>query len=361
MQPGNVTSERLSTPLTKLLGIKHPIILAGMNAVSHSKLVAAVTVAGGLGVLGGLSLSPKMLKQEIAAVKAELRSQGFDPHKFGVDLALPQVGGSARATNHDYTHGKLPELIKIVCEERGALFVSAVGVPPKWAVDQLHEAGIPVMNMCGAPQHVDKALAVGVDIMCAQGTEGGGHTGDIATSVLLPMIVDYCKGKKSLLTGEEVMVVGAGGIYDGRGLAMALSYGCVGVWVGTRFVASQEASAPKRHKQAVIQAGPNATTRTLVYTGRPLRTLMTHYLQNWHDHRSEEIKELTNKGKIPFMHDMESKSRDEVSLAEVLPLLMGQVAGVISDLPPARQIVEEMVRDCIVVIRKNANCIVSSL
>jgi NAD(P)H-dependent flavin oxidoreductase YrpB (nitropropane dioxygenase family) len=202
----------LVTPLTKLLGIKHPVILAGMSGVSHAELVAAVSKAGGLGVVGGLMMQPHVLRELIHEVKAE------GVTKFGVDLALPQVGGTARKTNHDYTHGKLNELVDVIIEEGACLFVSAVGAPPKWVVDRLHGAGIPVMNMCGAPRHIEKALEVGCDIMCAQGTEGGGHTGSISTAVLLPQILDKVRGHKSRLTGEPIQVVAAGGIYDGRGL-----------------------------------------------------------------------------------------------------------------------------------------------
>lgn len=96
---------------------------------------------------------------------------------FGVDLALPQIGGNARKTNKDYTHGHLDELIDIIIEFKPVLFISAVGVPPKYIVDKLHKANILVMNMCGHPKHVRKALAVGVDLICAQGGEAGGHTG----------------------------------------------------------------------------------------------------------------------------------------------------------------------------------------
>jgi NAD(P)H-dependent flavin oxidoreductase YrpB (nitropropane dioxygenase family) len=106
--------------------------------------------------------------------------------------------------------------------------------------------------MVGHPKHVSKALAVGVDLICAQGGEGGGHTGDIAGSILLPACLDEVKGKKSPLTGEPVMVVAAGAMYDGRSLAAALSYGATGVWVGTRFVASVEAGAPKKHKEECV-------------------------------------------------------------------------------------------------------------
>ena len=171
---------------------------------------------------------------------------------FGVDLLLPQVGGGARKTNKDYTFGELPALIDIIIEEKAALFICAVGVPPKWAVEKLHSANIPVMNMIGAVKHVSKALEAGVDIICAQGGEGGGHTGDIPTSILLPEVVDACRGKTSSLTGGPILVVGAGGIFNGRGLASALSMGCSGVWVGTRFIASDEAGAGPTHKRRVV-------------------------------------------------------------------------------------------------------------
>jgi len=245
-------TETIQTPLTKLLGMKYPIMLAGMNVAAGPKLAAAVSNAGGLGVIGGLGYTPKMLRKNIQILKKNLNDKNAP---FGVDLLLPQVGGSARKTNYDYTHGTLPALIDIIIEEKAALFVSAVGVPPKYAVDKLHAAGIPVMNMIGAPKHVKKAIAAGVDIICAQGGEGGGHTGDVGTSILIPSVVDLCKGHKSPLTGEPIYVVAAGGIYDGRGLAMSLVLGAQAAWVGTRFVASKEAGAPKRHKEGVVATG----------------------------------------------------------------------------------------------------------
>ena len=110
-------------------------------------------------------MTPKVLRQEIKDIKSQLVSPNLP---FGVDLALPQVGGNARKTNHDYTHGTLPELCDIIIEEKASIFVSAVGVPPQWMIDKLHGAGIPVMNMVGAPHHAIKALDRGVDIICAQ-------------------------------------------------------------------------------------------------------------------------------------------------------------------------------------------------
>ena len=225
--------QTIKTGLTDMLGIKHPVMLAGMNAVAHADLVAAVTNAGGIGTIGGLMLSPKALKSEIDEAKALIADK--ENPRFGVDLAIPQIGGNARKTNHDYTHGHLPELIDIIIEEKASLFVCAVGVPPRWAVDKLHAAGIPIMNMIGHPKHVDKALGAGVDIICAQGSEGGGHTGDIATTVLIPSVIDKCKGRISPLTGKQVRARQVGGRAGKRVDGRAGSRTCSRT-VGQRFV-----------------------------------------------------------------------------------------------------------------------------
>jgi NAD(P)H-dependent flavin oxidoreductase YrpB (nitropropane dioxygenase family) len=135
--------------------------------------------------------------------------------------------------------------------------------------------------MIGHPRHVTKALASGVDLICAQAGEGGGHTGDIPASILIPACVDAVKGHKSPLTGGPVYIIGAGAIYDGRGLAANLCWGAQAVWVGTRFVATVEAAAPKAHKDALLKCGYEDATTTLIYTGRPLRGYRTPYVHDW--------------------------------------------------------------------------------
>jgi len=155
-------------------------------------------------------------------------------------------------------------------------------VPPKDVVDKLHKANILVMNMIGHPKHIPRALKQGVDIICAQGGEGGGHTGDIPFSILIPACLDALKGAKSPLTGRPVYLVAAGGIYDGRGLAASLAFGAEAVWVGTRFVASLEAGVSKRHKDAVVAANHGDTITTTIYTGRPLRVRRTPYVEDWY-------------------------------------------------------------------------------
>lgn len=275
----------------------------------------------------------------------ELKSNLSDTSlPFGVDLALPQVGGSARKTNHDYTHGQLDELIEVTIKSGAKLFISAVGVPPARTIKQLHEAGILIMNMVGAPRHAEKALEAGVDIVCAQGGEGGGHTGDIANSILIPTVVDVARKYNSPLTGRPAMVVAAGGIHDGRGLASSLMQGAVGVWVGTRFVAAEESGASRLHKESVVDADFSDTVRTLVVSGRPLRVRMNAYIKGWEE-QPEKIKGLTDRGVVPMMKDMEDGKDVD------LPFLMGQVAAIIKDIKPAKVIVEDMVREAVAMIK----------
>ncbi len=331
----------LATPLTRMLGIDCPVLLAGMNGVSHSELAAAVTNAGGLGVIGGLTMTPRVLREEIAELKAGLR----DPRggKFGVDLAIPQIGGSARKTNHDYTHGHLAELIDIIVEEGAALFVCAVGVPPRWVVDKLHAGNVMVGNMVGHPQHVRKALAAGVDLIIAQGTEAGGHTGDVATLPLIPQCVDLCRGQVSPFNGKPVQVVAAGGIYDGRGVAAALALGATGVWVGTRFIACEESAAGPKHRNAVLRAQSTDTTRTLIYSGRPLRVYNSPYVRDWNENKLDKIKELTGRGIIPAGWDRKRmlEAGEEFDFMAWMPDLMGQAAGAINEVLPAAAIIDE--------------------
>lgn len=135
--------------------------------------------------------------------------------------------------------------------------------------------------MVGHPKHVPKAIEAGVDLICAQAGEGGGHTGDIPASILIPSCVDAAQGHYSSLTGQPIYVVGAGAIFDGRGLAANLAWGAQAVWVGTRFLASVESGAPKIHKELTVSAGLDDTVRTLVYTGRPCRLRKTAYLEDW--------------------------------------------------------------------------------
>ncbi|KAK8112133.1 uncharacterized protein PG998_008590 [Apiospora kogelbergensis] len=332
----------ISTPLTKLLGIQHPIVLAGMARTSGAALAAAVSNAGGLGVIGGFMYTPDQLREIVRDMKAL-----FDrpDRPFGIDLALPQVGGGARATNHDYTAGKLDELIDITIASGARLFISAVGVPPASVIKRLHDAGIYVMNMVGHPKHAVKALEAGVDLVCPQGGEGGGHTGDIAGNILIPAVADVARRyRPALLRGQPAMVVAAGGVHDGRGLAAALMQGAAGVWVGTRFVASAEAGCSEEHKRAVVACGFDETERTLVLSGRPLRMRTNDYVARWHA-RPDKIRELCDRGITPIEWDFDQGHDVDP------PHLMGQVAGAITKIQPAGEIVREMVDEALQMLK----------
>jgi NAD(P)H-dependent flavin oxidoreductase YrpB (nitropropane dioxygenase family) len=347
-----MSSPTLETPLTRLLGIDTPIMLAGMNGVSHSKLATAVTNGGGLGVIGGLTMSPDELRSQIKDIKDNLDDKNAP---FGVDLAIPQIGGSARKTNHDYTHGNLPELIDVIVEEGATIFVCAVGVPPNWVVEKLHAGGVLIGNMVGHPQHVPKALAAGVDIIIAQGGEAGGHTGQVSTLVLIPQCVDLVRGHVSPLNGEPIQVVGAGGIFDGRGVAAALAMGATGVWVGTRFICAEESSAGPKHRRAVLSAQSTDTTQTLIFSGRPLRVYNSDYVRAWNEEHAAEIDELTGKGILPAAWDSEHHLvRGEEMKLEYIPDLMGQGAGAVSEVMPAADIISEMMEVACEILSSNA-------
>jgi len=341
----------IKTSLTKMLGMEHPVMLAGMNGVAHADLAAAVSNAGGIGCIGGLTMTPKVLKQEIDWLKEGLTEKSLP---FGVDLAIPQLGGSARKTNHDYTHGHLPELIDIIVAEKAAIFISAVGVPPRWAVDKLHAGGVVIGNMVGSVRNVEKALEAGADIVIAQGGEGGGHTGEISTMVLIPQVVDAIRGKKNF-QGDPVVCVAAGGIFDGRGLAAALSLGATGVWVGTRFICAEESNAPDSHKELVLKSTSHDTIKTLTVSGRPLRLIPNDWVKSW-EKTPDKIQELCDKGVVPLTHDLKNHGDDKEirkGAFGAINSLAGQCCGAVKTVEPAKKIVDDMIADATAMIKAN--------
>ena len=295
--------DRFETELTKKLGIRYPIMCAGMGHVTGAELCAAVSNAGGIGTIGAIGMSVEGCRQEIRRLKEMLLPgksiAGTVP--FGLDLLLPKVGGNARKTNKDYTGGQLGAFVDVMIEESVPLFVCAVGVPPQWVVDKLHDHGIVVMNMAGAPKHVKKALSLGVDIICATGGEGGAHSGDISTLVLVPQCADMCKGK--------AILVGGGGIFDGRGIAACMALGAEGVWIGTRFLSSLEANCNRGWHKAILKAGSNDTRRIEIYTGRPLRVIKNKYNDKWAKQESK-MRSLLAKGVIPIQQAMKEGEVD---------------------------------------------------
>jgi len=235
----------VKTRLTELLKIDYPIMLAGMGGVSYSALTAAVSNAGGYGCLGASTMNSEQLASEIAATKA------LTDRPFGVDLltAFPD---------------SLVRNVELLIEGGATTFVAGLGVPTH-VVDLCHRHNVLVVSMCGKVDHAKRAVDAGCDLVVAQGTEAGGHTGTVATLPLVPMIVDA--------VGHDVPVVAAGGIFDGRGLAAALALGADGVWVGTRFIATHEARALPGFREGILATREDGTTISKAFSGKTMRVL----------------------------------------------------------------------------------------
>jgi enoyl-[acyl-carrier protein] reductase II len=239
----------LQTRLTEALQIDHPVMLAGMGGVSYHRLATAVSEAGGFGCLGASTMGDDEMRSEIAAVR------GGTDRPFGVDL-LTAVPGSIEARVGDVIAGG------------ATAFVAGLGVPRE-VVEQCHAAGLVVVNMCGKVRHAVEAVEAGCDIVVAQGTEAGGHTGRVATLALVPQVVDA--------VGDRVPVVAAGGIVDGRGLAAALALGADGAWIGTRFIATPEARSVTGYKDVLLRSHEDDTVVTRAYTGKTCRVIANSY------------------------------------------------------------------------------------
>ena len=233
----------IKTPLCDLLGVEHPIMLAGMGGVSYAEVVAAVSNAGGFGTLGMAGTSAKFIEAQMQQVR-ELTDK-----PFGVDLLSAQPESLTAA-------------IDVIIANGAKAFVAGLGVPYPM-VKLLKDAGVLVFAVVGKVDHAVKAQQAGCDGVIAQGTEGGGHTGQVASVALWPQVVDAVK----------IPVVAAGGLYDGRGLAAALAMGCQGVWMGTRFIASKEAHAGQAYKDAIVEMSEADTTISRGFTGKTLRAL----------------------------------------------------------------------------------------
>ena len=213
-------------------------MLAGMGGVSYHELVAAVSEAGGFGCMGASTMSLDRMVAEMDLV----RERTTKP--FGVDLltAMP---------------GDMPAQVQAIIDHGGRVFVAGLGVP-RDVVDLCHDNNVLVASMCGKVRHAVAAVAAGCDLVVAQGTEAGGHTGTVATLALVPQVVDAVEGR--------VPVVAAGGIVDGRGLAAALSLGADGVWVGTRFIATPEAWGTPGYKERLLEMHEDDTVVTRAFT-----------------------------------------------------------------------------------------------
>lgn len=308
----------MRTRLTELLDIDHPVMLAGMGGVSYHELVTAVSEAGGFGCMGASTMSFERMCTEMDLVAAATA------RPWGVDLltALP---------------GSMVEQAEAIIAAGARLFVAGLGIPRE-VIDLCHDRGVLVASMCGKVHHAIGAVAAGCDLVIAQGTEAGGHTGTIATMALVPQVVDAVAG--------AVPVVAAGGIVDGRGLAAARTLGADGVWVGTRFIATPEAWGTPGYKERLVSMTADDTVVSRAYSGKTCRVVRNAYTQSFEDH-PERLR--------PFPEQLLASMEDGANHlgagpdTEVDPdrefWPAGQGAGSITELVPAGDIVVSIVDD----------------
>jgi NAD(P)H-dependent flavin oxidoreductase YrpB (nitropropane dioxygenase family) len=339
----------LQTPLLDLLGSRYPIVQTGMGWVAGPKLVSATCNAGAFGIIA----SATMTYDELVKAVAEVKSRTSAP--FGVNM---------RADADD-----IGERIDLLIRE-GIPVASFAQAPKRDLITKLHDHGVKVMPSIGAKRHAEKVLEWGVDAVLVQGGEGGGHTGSVPTSLLLPQVVD--------VVGGQVPVVAAGGYFDGRGLVSALAYGASGIAMGTRFLLTSDSAVPEEVKKAYLGTQVTGTLVTTKIDGAPHRVIKTELVEQM-DSASPVTavpKAIANAGRFRkytglswvqmAKEGLAMKKRMDMPWAEVImagntPILTkatlvdgqldagilptGQVVGVIDDLPSAEDVVSAIVAE----------------
>ncbi len=302
------------TPICDLFGIDVPIFLAGMGQVAYADVCAAVSDAGGFGTLGMVGASPDGIREEMRRVKALTKKP------FGVDLlqALPDQVEAA---------------IDVIIEEGAAAFIAGLGIPGP-VIGRCHAGGVKVISMCGTVDHARKAEQAGCDVVVAQGTEAGGHTGKVAAMALIPQTVDAVR----------IPVLGAGSIVDGRGLVAALALGAQGVWMGTRFIATTEARAAAQFKQRIVAARGSDTTVTRCYSGKPMRVITNPYVEE-RERQPEAIKRFPEQLIRSAVAGVINYVDDAATDPERTCMPAGQGIGAITDIVPAGEVVRRVMRE----------------
>jgi len=303
----------MQTPVTSLFGIKHPVIQAGMIWCSGWELASAVSNAGGLGLLGSGSMYPDVLRDQIRKTKSATDKP------FGVNLPL--------------LYPQIQDHINIIIEEGVRVVFSSAG-NPKTYTSIFKDHGIKVVHVVSSSKFALKAQEAGCDAVVAEGFEAGGHNGreETTTLCLVPAVVDAVK----------IPVIAAGGIHDGRSMAAALALGAAGVQVGSRFVASHEASAHMAFKNTVLQTGEGQTQLTLKEL-TPVRLIKNDFYNRVQQAYSagasiNELAELLGRGRA-------KKGMFEGDLTEG-ELEIGQVSAMITEILPASEIVHRMMQEC---------------
>ncbi|GAB3119554.1 NAD(P)H-dependent flavin oxidoreductase [Glaciibacter psychrotolerans] len=337
----------IRTRLTELTGVDHPIVQTGMGWVSGARLVSATANAGGLGFLASATMTIEELERSIEEVLERT------DRPFGVNLRADAGDASARA-----------ELLI----RKGVKVASFALAPKRELIEKLKEHGIVVIPSIGAVRHAEKVAAWGADAVMIQGGEGGGHTGAIPTSILIPSVV----------SAVDIPVIAAGGFYDGRGLASALASGAVGIGMGTRFLLTSDSAVPDEIKRRYLEADLAGTVVTTKADGMPHRLLRTEFIteleqQSGVKHllstarRSLEFKKLSGLSWPEFVRDgaamkqASGRSLAQMALAANTPMLLkaglvdgdtqagmlaaGQVVGLIDDLPSCDELITRTVRE----------------
>jgi enoyl-[acyl-carrier protein] reductase II len=311
----------LRTPICDMFGIEVPIFLAGMGQVAFAEVCAAVSEAGGYGTLGMVGSSPAQIREEMRKVRQLTKKP------FGVDLlaALPE---------------QVMASIDVIIEEGASSFIAGLGVPGP-VIGRCHAAGVKVISMCGKVDHATRAEDAGCDVVVAQGTEAGGHTGKIAAMALVPQIVDAVK----------IPVLAAGSIVDGRGMVAALALGAQGIWMGTRFIASNEAHAASRFKKKILDSGSADTIVSRCYSGKPMRVIINPYVEEQERH-PEDIKKFPEQILHSAMAGVMNYVEDEATDPERTCMPAGQGIGAIHDILPAGEIVRRVMSEAEATIRR---------
>ncbi|MFE2430165.1 NAD(P)H-dependent flavin oxidoreductase [Streptomyces sp. NPDC059373] len=234
----------METPLTKLTGVHHPLVQTGMGWVAGPRLVSATANAGALGILASATMSPDRLRSAVREVRARTDAP------FGVNLRADAADAAER--------------VQVIIDE-GVRVASFALAPSRELIVRLKDAGVVVIPSVGARRHAEKVAAWGADAVLIQGAEGGGHTGQVATTVLLPQVVD----------AVDIPVIAAGGFHDGRGLVAALAFGAAGIGMGTRFLLTSDSPVPDAVKARYLAATGQDITVTDRVDGLPHRMLRT--------------------------------------------------------------------------------------
>ncbi|GAB3009678.1 nitronate monooxygenase [Streptomyces pseudoechinosporeus] len=337
----------METALTKLVGVRHPIVQTGMGWVAGPRLVSASANAGALGILA----SATMTVEELRGAVREVKSRTDAP--FGVNLRADA--------------GDAHDRVRIIIDE-GVKVASFALAPSRELIAELKAAGVVVIPSVGARRHAEKVAAWGADAVIVQGGEGGGHTGEVATTVLLPQVVD----------AVDIPVVAAGGFFDGRGLVAALAYGAAGIAMGTRFLLTSDSTVPDAVKAEYLAATVKDVTVTTAVDGLPHRMLRTDLVNSLEGtgrtrslaravRRAAGFRKLSGltwpamiRDGLALKHG-KNLSWSQVLLAANTPMLLrasmvegrtdlgvmasGQVAGVIEDLPSCAELVERVVTE----------------